>query len=64
MHTIWQDLRYGARTLAKNSVGIRPMDPIAYVGVTLLMVHVTLRASYLPARRATRGDPSVALRYE
>src|SRR5579859_2066335 len=44
--------------------GLTPADPITLVLATLLMVAVAAISSYIPARRATKVDPMVALRYE
>jgi putative ABC transport system permease protein len=45
-------------------VGVRPLDPVTFVGVTLLLSGIAVAASYVPARRAARLDPLQALRYE
>jgi putative ABC transport system permease protein len=44
--------------------GIRPTDVATFASISVLLAAVALLASYLPARRATRVDPIVAMRYE
>jgi putative ABC transport system permease protein len=53
-----------ARFLASLLFGIGTYDPVTFLGVAFLQIAVTLAASYIPARRAMRVDPIVALRYE
>jgi len=52
------------RILSGFLYGVSPTDPITILGVAALLIFVALLASYLPAKRATRVDPMVALRYE
>jgi ABC-type antimicrobial peptide transport system permease subunit len=44
--------------------GLSPSDPVTYAGVALVLAAIALVASWLPARRAARVDPMIALREE
>jgi ABC-type antimicrobial peptide transport system permease subunit len=54
----------GTRFLKSLLYGVSPADPFTFIAVTLLLGAVTFLGCWLPARRATRVDPMVALRAE
>jgi ABC-type antimicrobial peptide transport system permease subunit len=54
----------GSALLRSYLFGLSGIDPVTYAGVTAILVAASLAAAFIPARRATRIDPLIALRYE
>jgi predicted permease len=52
------------RVMTRFLFGVSPSDPLTYAAVVLLLSAIALLACWIPARRATRVDPGIALRYE
>jgi len=52
------------RVMTRLLVGVSASDPLTYTTVAMLLASVALLACWIPARRATRVDPGIALRYE
>jgi putative ABC transport system permease protein len=52
------------RLMASLLFGVKPIDPLTYAGVAAALAAAAAMASYIPARRAMRVDPMVALRHE
>jgi ABC-type antimicrobial peptide transport system permease subunit len=53
-----------ARLVANLLRGVRPDDPVVFIGITVTIAAIAIGSSWVPARRASRVDPMQALRSE
>jgi len=64
-HRYWSGGAYSLSQYLKSVLfEVKPGDPAVYAGIAILLAMVAVFASLIPARRATRVDPMIALRYE
>ncbi len=56
--------RWRSHLMSAMLFGVRPSDPLTFAAVSVVLVLASLLASYIPARRAAKVDPIVALQYE
>jgi putative ABC transport system permease protein len=52
------------RFITTSLYGVKPTDPLTYVFVAIVLIAVALLACFIPARRAIKVDPMLALRHE
>ena len=53
-----------SRWITSYLYGVRPQDPLTYVGIVMLLAMAGIAAAYVPSRRASKVDPMVVLRYD